>query len=112
MDLQGLLQAMVNKRASDLHVRAGGPAYLRVDGNLTPAAPDVITAAEAEAMLSTIITPRAKKVYEARGEADFSFQAGEVARFRVNAYKQRGRLCLAVRFISTQIPTLADLRLP
>ncbi|HAZ08267.1 MAG TPA: type IV pili twitching motility protein PilT, partial [Elusimicrobia bacterium] len=43
---------------------------------------------------------------------DFSFQAGEVARFRVNAYRQRQKLCLAVRYISTQIPTLQDLHLP
>ncbi len=112
MDLQNLLQTMVNKRASDLHIRAGGPAHIRVDGNLVAAAPDVLSQAEVEAMLGTILSPRARKAFEANGEADFSFQAGDVARFRVNAFRQRGRLCLAVRYISTQIPTLQDLRLP
>ena len=48
MDLQTLLQTMVNKRASDLHIRAGGPAYLRVDGELRPVSPDSIPAADAE----------------------------------------------------------------
>jgi twitching motility protein PilT len=63
-------------------------------------------------MLMQVATPRAKKLYAENGECDFSFQAGEVARFRVNAYRQRQKLCLAVRYISTQIPTLQDLRLP
>lgn len=112
MDLQGLLQTLINKRGSDLHVRAGGPAYLRVNGGLEPAAEDVISQAEVEAMLSGVVTPRAKRLFEERGECDFSFQAGEVARFRVNAFRQRQRLCLSIRFISTTIPTLADLKLP
>ena len=49
MDLQTLLQTMINKRASDLHIRAGGPAYIRVDGDLAPISPDPISAAEVEA---------------------------------------------------------------
>lgn len=112
MDLQGLLQILVNKRGSDLHVRAGGPAYIRVDGDLIQAAPDVITGPEVQAMLDSIITKHAKKVFEEKGECDFSFQAGEVARFRVNAFTQRQKLCIATRFISTVIPTIQDLKLP
>jgi twitching motility protein PilT len=111
-DLQTLLQAMVNKRGSDLHIRAGGPAYIRVDGDLQAASPDVLSAQDVEAMLGTVVTNRAKKIFAEKGECDFSFQAGEVARFRVNAFKQRGRLCMAIRFISTRIPTLEELRLP
>ncbi|MCX5789628.1 MAG: type IV pilus twitching motility protein PilT [Elusimicrobia bacterium] len=112
MDLQTLLQSMVNKRASDLHIRSNGPAYLRVDGDLQQVSPDVIAGPEVEAMLKQVITPRAKKIYEANGEADFSFQAGEVARFRVNAFRQRQQLCMAVRLISMRIPTMEELHLP
>lgn len=112
MTLQELLQTLVNKHGSDLHVRAGGPAYIRVDGDLVQAAPDAISPAEVEQMLMQVASPRAKRVFEEKGECDFSFQAGDVARFRVNAYKQRQKLCMAVRYISTQIPTLQDLRLP
>jgi twitching motility protein PilT len=112
MTLQELLQTLVNKHGSDLHVRSGGPAYIRVDGDLVQAAPDAIPAPDVEQMLMQVATPRAKKMYEEKGECDFSFQAGEVARFRVNAYRQRQKLCMAVRYISTQIPTLTDLRLP
>ena len=112
MDLQTLLQTMVNQRASDLHIRAGGPAYIRVDGELQAVAPEPISAAEADAMLGTILTKRSKKIFEERGEVDFSFQAGDVARFRVNAFRQRTRLSIAIRFIPTVIPTFQDLRLP
>ena len=112
MTLQELLQVLVNKHGSDLHVRSGGPAYVRIDGELLLAAPDVITTEQVETMLRQVAPPRAQKIFDERGECDFSFQAGEVARFRVNAYKQRQRLCLAARFITTQIPTLQDLRLP
>jgi twitching motility protein PilT len=112
MDLQTLLKILIDKKGSDLHVRAGGPAYIRLDGELILATPESITQAEAEAMLQTIVTLRAKKLFEEKGECDFSFQAGDVARFRVNAFRQRQRLSLAIRFISTRIPTLQDLRLP
>ncbi len=112
MTLQELLQILVNKRGSDLHVRSGGPAYIRVDGELSQISPEPIPAADVDAMLMQVASARGKRVFEERGECDFSFQAGDVARFRVNAYRQRQKLCLAVRYISTTIPTLTDLRLP
>lgn len=112
MKLQELLQSLVNEHGSDLHVRSGGPAYLRVDGDLKPVSAEEIPASEVEHMLLQIAPTRAKEAFEKRGECDFSFQAGDVARFRVNAYRQRQRLCLAIRFISTVIPNLQELRLP
>ncbi|MFA6317666.1 MAG: PilT/PilU family type 4a pilus ATPase, partial [Elusimicrobiota bacterium] len=112
MDLQTMLQKMMDSNASDLHIRAGGPAYIRVDGNVAVVAPEVLSQADVESMLGQISTGRAKKMYEAKGEADFSFQAGEVARFRVNAFRQRGRLSMAIRKIPMRIPTFDELRLP
>ncbi|MBI5883399.1 MAG: type IV pilus twitching motility protein PilT [Elusimicrobia bacterium] len=112
MDLQTMLQKVMDSNASDLHIRAGGPAYLRVDGDMAVVAPEVLSQADVEGMLSQIATNRAKKIYEAKGEADFSFQAGEVARFRVNAFRQRGRLSMAIRKIPMKIPTFDELRLP
>ena len=112
MDLQTLLQTMINKRASDLHIRAGGPAYIRVDGDLAPISPDPISAAEVEAMLATVLSKRCQKLWQERGEVDFGFQAGEVARFRVNAFHQRQKIAVAIRFIPTTMPTFQELRLP
>jgi twitching motility protein PilT len=112
MTLQELLQSLVNKHGSDLHLRSGGPAYVRIDGDLAQIAPTPLAQPEIEAMLMQVAPERAKRLYAEKGECDFSFQAGEVARFRVNAYRQRQKLCMAIRFISTQIPTLTELRLP
>ncbi|MBI4347034.1 MAG: type IV pilus twitching motility protein PilT [Elusimicrobia bacterium] len=111
MDLQTLLQATLNKKASDLHIRGDGPAYIRVDGDLEQIAPDPITGQEVEAMLRQVMSPRAAKMYEQHGEVDFSFQAGEVARFRVNAFRQRSKLCVAIRYIPMRIPTMEELKL-
>ena len=112
MDLQGLLQTLIDKKGSDLHIRAGGPAYIRVDGDLEPAAGEALETADVERILASVITPRAKKIFDEKGECDFSFQVGDVARFRVNAFRQRARLSMAIRFISTRIPSMQDLRLP
>jgi twitching motility protein PilT len=112
MNIQELLQAMINQAASDLHIRSKGPSYVRVDGNLQPVNESTLSQQEVEAMMMTMISPRAKKIYERVGECDFSFQVADVARFRVNAYRQRGLLCLSIRHISMEIPTMEDLRLP
>ncbi|MBI5201874.1 MAG: type IV pilus twitching motility protein PilT [Elusimicrobia bacterium] len=112
MDLQGLLQALLNKKGSDLHIRGDGPAYIRVDGDLEQVSPDIITSQEVETMLRQVMSPRAAKVFDAKNEVDCSFQAGEVARFRVNAYRQRQKLCISIRFIPMKIPTMEELKLP
>jgi twitching motility protein PilT len=112
MDIQSLLQTMINKHASDLHIRQGGPAYIRIDGDLAPISDEICSKEDAEKILATVITARAKKIFAEKAECDFSFQVGEVARFRVNAYKRMGRIALAIRFISMKIPTIEELRLP
>lgn len=112
LTIQALLQAMINQHASDLHLRSNAPAYLRVDGDLQAVPESMASTQEVEQMLMTIVNPRAKKIYERIGECDFSFQAGEVARFRVNAFHQRGLLCLAIRHISMVVPTIDQLKLP
>ncbi|MDE2038801.1 MAG: type IV pilus twitching motility protein PilT [Elusimicrobia bacterium] len=111
-NLQQLLQILVDQRGSDLHVRSGSPAYLRVDGLLRQASPDVFSQPEVEAMLSSVMTPHARALFERERECDFSFQSGEAARFRVNAFRQRQRLCLAIRHISAKIPSIQELGLP
>lgn len=112
MDIQKLLQVMINKRGSDLHIRGGGPAYIRVDGELSKVGEEVFSSEDVDAMISKIITPRAKKNYAEKMECDFSFQVGEVARFRVNVFRRMGKVSAAIRYISMKIPTVEELRLP
>ncbi|MFH2202336.1 MAG: PilT/PilU family type 4a pilus ATPase [Elusimicrobiota bacterium] len=111
MDMQTLLQTLINKHGSDLHVRAGGPAYIRVDGKLAPCG-EVLSNEEVEAMVAKVITPRAKRIFAEKFEADFSFQVGEIARFRVNVFRRMGKLAMAIRYISMKIPKVEELRLP
>jgi twitching motility protein PilT len=112
MDLQTLLQTMINQKASDLHVRAGGKAFIRVDGDLAPVGDQDVSPQEVETMMGQVATARAKKIFAESQECDFSFQVGEVARFRVNAFKRMGRLSMSIRIIPMNIPTVEDLRLP
>ena len=81
MTLQELLQTLVNKHGSDLHLRSGGPPYIRVDGDLSAVTTTPLAQAEVEQMLMQVAPARAKRIYDEKGECDFSFQAGDVARF-------------------------------
>ncbi|MBI5595220.1 MAG: type IV pilus twitching motility protein PilT [Elusimicrobia bacterium] len=112
MDLQSLLQIMINKTASDLHIRAGGKAFIRVDGDLEAVGDHDLSPAEVEQMMGQIATSRAKKLFAEHQECDFAFQVGDIARFRVNAFKRMGKLSMSIRIIPMTIPTIEGLRLP
>ena len=112
MDIQSVLQATIDKKGSDIHLRVGGVPHIRIDGQLTPFSQEILTQALVEDILKKLITPHAKKIFDEKGECDFSFEVENVARFRVNAFHQRGRLSLAIRYIPAEIPSFQGLRLP
>lgn len=113
MNIQELLQLTVERRASDLHIVAGVPPYLRVDGELiaVPNEP-VLTPQETKSISDTILTPAQKEVYAKGDDVDFSLAFSEKARFRVNAYTQKGSIALAFRRIALEIPAVDSLGLP
>src|SRR5262249_21386101 len=110
--IQELLRGMVERRASDLHIRSGTNAIYRIDGNLLPVDERVINPDLAKEMLGYMISVRQKKIFEARNEVDFSFAVPGVGRFRGNAFRQRGSVAVVLRQIPTKIPTFEDLSLP
>jgi twitching motility protein PilT len=112
MDIQSVLQTTINKKGSDIHLRVGGVPHIRIDGQLTPFSQEILTQALVEDILKKLITPHAKKIFDEKGECDFSFEVENIARFRVNAFHQRGRLSLAIRYIPVEIPSFQGLRLP
>ncbi len=112
MDLLGLARLMVEKHGSDLHVRSNGPTYIRVHGELGPLDGVTFTSQEVEAMALGAMPPRAKRIFDEKQESDYSFNVEGVGRFRVNAYRQRTLMTMAIRFISPIIPSIEDLRLP
>ena len=67
-------------------MRAGGLPYIRIDGQLSPLSQEVVSPDLLNSILGKIITPHAKKIFDARGECDFSFEVENAARFRVNLF--------------------------
>ena len=114
LDLMELLKKVVEDEASDLFLVAGGPASEKIDGHLFRLGQERLMPADTEALLKAIYE-RAKRPmdhYLAKGDDDFSFAVSGLARFRVNAYRQRGSMAAVVRVVSFDIPSWEDLRIP
>ncbi len=111
--IETLLEECVRRKASDIHIQYGLPPILRVDGALVPI-PD--TPALNEEMLRDLIfatmDENQQKIFLKDKEFDYSFAFGELARFRVNAFHERGKMAAALRLIPNQIPSLDTLGLP
>ena len=113
MDIHELLQEAVSRGASDLHLSAEIPPMLRLDGRLEACAADPLSAATTRQMLAALLTDEAQRAqFETRGEVDFAYGVAGLGRFRVNAYRQRGSVALAIRLIPHIVPTLQELGLP
>lgn len=111
--IEMLLQEVIDKRASDLHLQVGIPPILRIDGKLTPISsyPALDTAA-VEQLVFNVLDSEQKQILLKDKEFDFSFAFGDLGRFRVNAFHERGNIAAAMRLIPSTIPTLSELGLP
>src|SRR5688572_14583583 len=113
VNLRALLDEMIKRGASDLHITAGEKPKLRVDGELVNATTDVVlTPKDTLQIAYSILTEAQKKRFETEDELDFSFGIANLSRFRGNVFKQRGCVSMAVRQIPFQIKTFDDLKLP
>ncbi len=113
LSVRGLLEEMIDRGASDLHLTAGDRPKLRVDGDLANANVDhVLTPKDTLQLTYSILTESQKKRFEQEDELDFSFGIQNLARFRGNAYRQRGCVALAIRLIPFNIQTFEQLGLP
>lgn len=113
LKIEKLLEIVVKHNASDLHLTVGVPPTLRVDGALKPIDnTKPLTAPEVEKLIFSVVDDIQKDILLKDMEVDFSFAFGDVARFRANAYHQKGNLALALRLIPTKIRSLEELGLP
>jgi twitching motility protein PilT len=110
--LQQLLEEMIQKKASDLHITAGVPPVFRVDGELMQSAHDKLTPDMTQSLAYSILNDRQKKRFEMEQELDLSFGVQGLSRFRGNVFLQRGCVAMALRTIPWEIRTFADLGLP
>src|SRR5579862_3410293 len=108
-----LLEEVVKKKASDLHLQVGLAPILRVDGILIPVnGADVLTEESVETLIFAILDEDQKQILLKDKEFDFSFAFGDLGRFRVNAFHERGNLAAALRLIPNEILSIEQLGLP
>src|ERR1700751_4420058 len=113
-DVSAALRELVEKNGSDLHLKVGARPLFRVHGVLTPSEtwPE-LTAGDTEGALHALLDDSTKlDEFADEHEVDFSFEIAGVARYRVNAFRQRGVISLACRAIPNKISTIEELALP
>ncbi|HUS25759.1 MAG TPA: type IV pilus twitching motility protein PilT [Nevskiaceae bacterium] len=111
--IEVLLEEVVKKKASDLHLQVGLPPMLRVDGKLVAVSgADILTDEAVETLIFAILDEDQKQILLKDKEFDFSFAFGDMGRFRVNAFHERGNLAAALRLIPNEILTIEQLGLP
>ncbi len=108
-----LLEEVIRKRASDLHLQISLPPMLRIDGSLlpVPGTPE-LTAETVEQLVFSILDEDQKQILLKDKEFDFSFAFGDLGRFRVNAFHERGNLAAALRLIPNEIKSVTELGMP
>jgi twitching motility protein PilT len=111
--IETLLEEVIRKRASDLHVQVGLPPMLRIDGSLVPVPGyEALTEEQIEQLVFAILDDDQKQILLKDKEFDFSFAFGDLGRFRVNSFHERGNLAAALRLIPNEIKTISELGLP
>src|SRR6266404_6437041 len=112
MDITQLLEFGVEHGASDCHLSAGEPPLIRIDGDLKKLENPPLTREEVHALIYDIMNDAQRKVFEETHECDFSFELNQLARFRVNVFRQRKGEAAVFRTIPTKILTLEELGMP
>jgi twitching motility protein PilT len=107
-----VLQEMIRRNGSDIHLKVGRPPTVRVDGELLPLESPPLRPEDLKTLAEQLMTPRQVKQFADEKECDFAIGVPGIGRFRVNVYQQRGSLCYAMRAIPYQARTIRELNLP
>ncbi len=110
--LKELLEIVVKDNATDLHIVAGSPPMVRINGNLFQRATEPLTIQQTQNICLSLMTDRQRQKFEKKHELDFSFGVAGLARFRVNVFRQRGTYSAAIRKIPEDIPPFHSLGAP
>jgi twitching motility protein PilT len=107
-----LLQTVVKRKASDLHITVGQPPVLRIDGRMRKLETKVLEPEDTVALMKSIAPERCQQELQEVGGADFGFAFGDMARFRVAIFKQRGHVAMVLRQIPVKLLNFTDLGTP
>ncbi|RIK83931.1 MAG: type IV pili twitching motility protein PilT [Planctomycetota bacterium] len=110
--IEKLLNAVVKQNASDLHIAVGQPPVLRLSGRLRKLDTKVLEPDDTMALMKSVAPPRAQQELQEHGGADFGFAFGDLCRFRVSIFKQKGHVGMVLRQIPNKLLTMEDLKLP
>jgi len=105
-------EAMMKTEASDLHLKPGRPAYIRIKSRMTATRSGVLTTDDIEAMIRELMTEAQQAEYTRHGQIDMAYELPGQDRFRINVYRQRGQTAVAVRRVTRVIPDFEALHLP
>ncbi|PPE75903.1 type IV pili twitching motility protein PilT [Solimonas fluminis] len=106
------LKLAVEKNASDIFFTANAPAMLKIEGEMHAVGKTLMTTEFIRELAYSILTPEQQKHLEEHWELDLATQAGGLGRFRVNIFNQRGTLAMVLRYVKSQVPTIAELGVP
>ncbi len=112
MTLKQLLVDMLQKKASDLHIRVGVQPYLRINGDLQPFDCPPVSIEEMDSYVNQMLNETQMERFRKKNELDLALSVIKLGRFRINLYRQRGSVGIAIRAVNDQIPTIEDLNLP
>ncbi len=112
MTLKQMLVEMLNRRASDLHLRVGIRPHLRVNGSLEQIATDPLTIDTMEQVVSQILNEKQLERFHRKNEMDLALSVAKLGRFRINLFRQRGTTGIAIRAVNTTVPSFEELNLP
>ncbi len=112
LTLRELLDNMVKRNASDLHITVGSPPILRIDGKLTKTEYDILGPEQTKKLAYSVMNERQRQAFEENSELDLSFGVESLSRFRCNVFMQRGNVAIALRQIPFKIQTFEELGLP
>ena len=113
MQIDELLKLMVEKNASDLHIRVGSPPMFRIYGKLSPVKDWLpVTVEDSVAILESISSPTQRQTFAETLELDLAYSSSGIGRFRVNVLRQRGTVAFVIRLVAFKIPTIEQLGLP
>ena len=111
-DLTQYMQLMAKQKASDCFFSAGAPPSIKIEGNTVHIGDVALTGEQVRAMAYSVLNDKQQKEFEATLEMNLALGLPDIGRFRINLYRQRGNVAIAVRYISSIIPSLEQLNLP